>query len=274
MDHCLLRAIPAVLALAVAAGCAVQSHVDAAARRLDRTAKMIRYEEPSPASEPPAPQGPDWATIGTSVRGKPIRAATIGNGPRRIWILGGLHGDRPDGPGAVKELAAMLLHTPATGAATFRLVPDGNPDGSTLGSRTNTRGVDLDRNWPTKSYRAGGEAGIAALSELETAAIHEDLETFCPDLVILLDTVSFGPFLSYSAKQAGTAYTFASGARATDPRWRVTGPSDKAPAGSLAALLDERHVPVLILTLRSGEPAAPTAKALLSGLEHLLGAAR
>src|SRR5438093_1211107 len=64
------------------------------------------------SSEPTQPaeaEAPGWTKIGSSVRGKPIEAVTLGNGPRHIYVIGGIHGDEPEGPAAARALPLSLL---------------------------------------------------------------------------------------------------------------------------------------------------------------------
>src|SRR5689334_3025329 len=88
--------------------------------------------EPTQPSEAGLPQ---WEQIGTSVRGTPIAAMTLGHGPKRIYVVGGLHGDEPEGPRVAAKLPAALLHDLSGTAgerATVRFVRDVNPDGTAL----------------------------------------------------------------------------------------------------------------------------------------------
>jgi predicted deacylase len=60
-----------------------------------------------------------------------------------------------------------------------------NPDGSRIGRRRNSHGVDLNRNFPTKFLRRS-DSGPRALSEPESAAMVLFLTWVQPDLVISL----------------------------------------------------------------------------------------
>src|SRR6187549_2869400 len=85
-----------------------------------------------PAPPPPPPPSPmeldaaarTWVGIGYSVRGKPLQVATIGNGAQRIYIIGGIHGDEPEGPSAAARLPDLLAGSPALSGATFRILRD------------------------------------------------------------------------------------------------------------------------------------------------------
>lgn len=243
--------------------------------RIQTAFEAVRYQPPTPRPEPePGPAIP-WRRVASSVRGKPIEAANIGAGAHRIYILGGLHGDAPEGPAVMDGLLAALPQSDAARSALIRLVRDGNPDGSAAGTRTNTRGVDLGRNWPAKTFTPGPEAGPRALSELEAASLHADLTAFDPRIVILLDAVSFGPFITYasppSTPAAPLAYRFAAGARTIDGRWRIDPPTDAPhPPGSLAALLSEEEGTILLtVALKSGDDPERQARALAAAIASL-----
>lgn len=78
-------------------------------------------------------------------------------GQRPILLMGGIHGDEPEGV----ELATRTLEylsteakKPGGGAVKvpWILIPCLNVDGYSKGTRTNGRGVDLNRNYPAKSW--------------------------------------------------------------------------------------------------------------------------
>ncbi len=110
--------------------------------------------------------------IGRSLAGRPIEAAAFGDGPTLLLVHGGIHGDEPGAPAAVEKLAEALA---AHRGPRVVLVPAVNPDGLAAGSKDNARGVDLNRNFPAKSWRSDGKPGYhpgaAPLSEPESAAL-------------------------------------------------------------------------------------------------------
>src|SRR6185436_18884436 len=55
-------------------------------------------QEPVPPEAAADDQSGPWFTLATSVEGRPIRAATLGHGPRRVLWVGGIHGDEREGP--------------------------------------------------------------------------------------------------------------------------------------------------------------------------------
>ena len=106
----------------------------------------------APASATPSSVSVANITIGTSTEGRPITAVRIGDGPRKLVLVGATHG----GPEAntyrlMLDLVEHLRDAPEEVPSTVRLyiIPTLNPDGLALDTRFNARGVDLNRNMNT-----------------------------------------------------------------------------------------------------------------------------
>lgn len=138
-------------------------------------------------SEPPRrPEPTPWGEIGQSVEGRPIRMRTIGDGPRRVLWIGGIHGDETEGKVATEELPDAFADRPGLASAvTLTIVEDINPDGRVAGTRVNAHGVDLNRNYPATNYQPGDSRGPRALSEPEARALHDLILRLDPHLVIV-----------------------------------------------------------------------------------------
>ena len=93
--------------------------------------------------------------VGESVGGRPIRAVVrrdADDGPR-ILVFGCIHGTEP---GGIEVVEALDGSSPARGELV--VVPNLNPDGLALETRTNARAVDLNRNFAS-GWRPIGVAG-------------------------------------------------------------------------------------------------------------------
>lgn len=68
--------------------------------------------------------------IATSREGRPLFGHILGHGPLRVSLIAGCHGDEPMGPQVLRGLLEDLSRPdhPWLSRATFRIVPDANPD--------------------------------------------------------------------------------------------------------------------------------------------------
>ena len=125
--------------------------------------------------------GSSWS-IGNSVQGRPIIAYSFGSGSSVIMFTGGIHGSEPSSTSTMQAWAQHLQAYGNTIPAGKRvvIVPNTNPDGIAVGSRYNSRNVNIGRNFPTKNWQASIETrngtlptggGTSAGSEPETAAL-------------------------------------------------------------------------------------------------------
>ena len=140
---------------------------------------------------------------GRSVRGIPLWFRDIkpkSGAPRlRVLVLGGIHGDEM---ASVNLVFNWLERSVKSNDAPihWRVVPVVNPDGLLRkpGTRTNGRGVDLNRNFPTADWASNAQSywvtrtgkdprrypGPAAMSEPETRWVQRQLEQFKPNLIV------------------------------------------------------------------------------------------
>jgi len=110
-----------------------------------------------------------------------------------ILIVGGVHGDEPASGVAVARfhdvVAARAVARQASrdlreATLTLVFVPVLNPDGFAAHTKDNARGVDLNRNFPTRNFgeapKPGYFPGAAPASEAETRALLELLAGLPP----------------------------------------------------------------------------------------------
>jgi protein MpaA len=132
------------------------------------------------ATPPPA----HVVVLGRSVQGREIRAIELGDpaNPRKVLIVGCIHGNEPAGIAIARALVAEP-------GVDLWVVPDLNPDGVAAGTRQNAHGVDLNRNFPL-GWRPidppGGTyyAGPHALSEPESRIAYRLIRRLRPRLSI------------------------------------------------------------------------------------------
>lgn len=135
-------------------------------------------------------------SIGSSAQGRSITAYKFGTGPSTVLYVGATHGSEPSSKyildSWIDYLESRAPEIPAH--RSIVVIPSINPDGIASGSRTNSRGVDLNRNFPANSWKAdvtmpGGQlavngGGTTPLSEPESAALAAYTLAVKPRLVL------------------------------------------------------------------------------------------
>jgi hypothetical protein len=108
-----------------------------------------------------------------------------------ILFIGGVHGDEPEGVELAQQLIKKLyeIHKKISIWHPWVLIPCINPDGFKNNQRTNSQGVDLNRNFPCRDWSSESKAsryfpGTHPGSELETQAIISAIEEFKPQVII------------------------------------------------------------------------------------------
>ncbi|MCY4643581.1 MAG: M14 family zinc carboxypeptidase [Bacteriovoracales bacterium] len=140
--------------------------------------------------------------LGKTRGGLTIPAHSFGNRGPRVLLLGGVHGDEPEGVALAMELwgkyAGIFPHR-----LQLILIPVLNRDGLLARSRGNGAGVDLNRNLPTKDWKPTAPTpryhpGRAPNSESENLALTALIESFRPVFII-----SFHSFHRYMVNVNG-----------------------------------------------------------------------
>lgn len=194
----------------------------------------------------------------SSVNGEPIyhldRKSKL-ESPKKILVMSLIHGDETPAGGLGRFWMERLMKVDARN--TWRVIPVVNPDGVKKKTRTNEKGVDLNRNFPTEDWSeealklwAKKEQksvrkfpGLNPGAEPEVKCILQHIEEFKPDFVISIHTplkvLDFdGPKLKNPPK-----YSYLP--------WKSLGNFP----GSLGRYLwVERNVPVLTTELKSTLP--------------------
>jgi protein MpaA len=112
-----------------------------------------------------APAVATTVLLGRSWQGRPIEAVEVGNpAGARVLVVGCIHGNETGG-----IAVARALERRAPRDLDLWVVPDLNPDGVAADTRQNSRGVDLNRNFPWRWRPMSGvyESGPRPLSERE-----------------------------------------------------------------------------------------------------------
>ncbi len=141
---------------------------------------------------------------GASAQGLPLLyrdypATSRRTTPKRVLMIGGIHGDELSSISIVFGWMQRLADSRFQ-PFHWRVLPSVNPDGllARPSTRVNANGVDLNRNFPTRNWRAEAltywerrtgrdprrNPGAAALSEPETRWLVREIEAFRPDAII------------------------------------------------------------------------------------------
>lgn len=101
-------------------------------------------------------------------------------------IIGVVHGDEPQGQDLIEK------YTNEFEKENVLFIPCLNPDGKLKNTRTNSNGVDINRNFPTKNWKLTEEkeyfGGERPSSEIETQFIIKIVEKYKPKSIITLHT--------------------------------------------------------------------------------------
>jgi len=104
--------------------------------------------------------------------------------------MGGVHGDEPLGVHLAQQTLKLLQNELRAETTTpWILIPCLNPDGYNNNTRVNGRGVDLNRNYPSKSWSRHSEKerynpGPSPGSEAEVKAVVQLMASAKPSLII------------------------------------------------------------------------------------------
>ena len=142
-----------------------------------------------------------------SVQGVPLYVRDVGAGGDakvRVLVTGAIHGDELSSAAVALHWIRLAAdeHVQLPHPVHWRFVPVLNPDGllARPPRRTNARGVDLNRNFPTPNWQRDAAVywekrtrkdprrwpGPQPLSEPESRFLHEQMESFRPHLIVAI----------------------------------------------------------------------------------------
>jgi murein peptide amidase A len=154
--------------------------------------------------------------IGRSARGRPIAAYRLGTArlARRVLVVGGIHGDEPEG----LKVTQRLISRARVHGASLWVVPNLNPDGRSARTRHNARGVDLNRNFPSE-WEPLGVSGPRPFSEPETRAVARLIRRLRPAVTIWFHQPQRVVRAWGRSRAVARRYAQLAGARFAEIRW-------------------------------------------------------
>jgi protein MpaA len=143
-------------------------------------------------ADPPASSSTLREVLGRSVQKRAITAAQVGDpaGTRVVLVVGVTHGDERAGLRIIKAIKREASRNASALAGTqLWAIATVNPDGLRAHTRKNSRGVDLNRNFPYRwrgnvPQSSGYYPGPRPASEPETRAVMAFVRRIRPDLSI------------------------------------------------------------------------------------------
>lgn len=160
--------------------------------------------------------------VGYSEKGRGIYAYIFGTGSERVMFTGATHGDEPSSKyildSLISDLNASYNNIPS--AKQVIVVPNINPDGISAGTRTNSAGIDLNRNFPANNWKEDvvmpdgslneGGGGEEPLDQPESAAIANYTLAKAPSLVVNYHATGGLSISNGSGNSVSRAKTYAS----------------------------------------------------------------
>jgi len=124
--------------------------------------------------------------------------------PGGLMVIGGVHGDEPEGV-ELSTQTLTWLKSHALVNCSWHLIPCLNLDGFSRRQRTNGRGVDLNRNYPSKDWSPHRRAerynpGPEPASEPEIRSLVKLIEQVKPGLIVHCH--SWHPCIVYAGEPA------------------------------------------------------------------------
>jgi hypothetical protein len=213
-----------------------------------------------PATAPTAQSLPKvaWTSSYESTQRRPIETVRLGTGPEQIFVTGSLSGDDAASVQLIDALAGTITARPELiDGKSLLIVRNPNPDALAEHISVNTRGVNLNRNFPSVRFTAvpTQQTGPSPASEAETRIMLRLIGGFQPAVVVHLrsSTLSQRPLVRATSPAA---------ARLTDALSRndadIDSFSGEFKAGSLEEFAATRLKADAILVeipSRSGKPS-------------------
>jgi protein MpaA len=154
--------------------------------------------------------------LGKSVKGIEIKGYFFGeeNAFNKTLIVGGIHGVEPQSKEFCDLYVEEMKNLPFPDDAFVCVIPGINPDGLAAFTRGNANGVDLNRNFPSSTWKSspvsGNNAyhpGSAPASEPETKIIVDLLKKYNIKKIIAIHTNHYiqfpnPPMINYDGDQS------------------------------------------------------------------------
>ena len=162
---------------------------------------LSRYDIPSQSDWTRSARTSCYTTsvYGRSLQNRALVTYQFGSSGAATMYVGAIHGNEPSSKGLMESWISYLdTHPDLYRNRKIVIIPNINPDGIVAGTRTNSRGVNLNRNFPTDGwekdiddtdgYHKGG-GGVSPLSEPEASALARFTTNLRPRLLLSFHAV-------------------------------------------------------------------------------------
>ncbi len=194
--------------------------------------------------------------LGYSHENRPILLYQFGHGPKKLLLLGGVHGNEVEGFHCSEKLLELISrgHAAVPAEVTLYLCPRLNPDGCASLRRTNHRNVDLNRNMPTQNWTASFThvpyyPGSTPGSEPETQALMKTIEKLSPQAIVSLHSYEKA-MVNFDGAQSEALAVAMSKKNNLPPKGDIGYPTPGS-LGNYAA--HERKIPTVTLEILRGQ---------------------
>jgi protein MpaA len=222
--------------------------------------------------------------IGTSQDGMPLTLYQLGDGPKRVLLIGGQHGGPEEN---TVELVNGLLEyfqsnpTEVPPGIELDILPVANPDGLSRGSRQFADGVDPDRNWGGSDWRTDaydsnavfrpGLGGPEPFSAPETQALANWVLSTRPAFIVNYHSAGGFMFGARDGVAGELSSTYAQASGYWWPQPGVGGQRSPLPyqaSGSMNVWLRDSGIPAILIELTT--PRSTEVERNLAGVQAVL----
>lgn len=148
---------------------------------------VVLLSQTAPAVENGLSGAAEKFVAGKSVGGRPIHCEVFGDGPDVLMIIATIHGNEAAGTPLVTAFEEWLAANPEElEGRRVVIIPVANPDGFAADERFNSRGVDLNRNFPAGNWQQAEVKmhGDTPLSEPESRVLMQLVCRYFPDRIV------------------------------------------------------------------------------------------
>ena len=174
--------------------------------------------------------------LGTTLDGRPLDCLTMGTGAKSVWLYARQHPGESMAEWWMEGALELLVSgdpiaAKLRDAATLRIVPNMNPDGSFRGHlRTNAAGVNLNREWASPTAERSPEV-LAVLMAMDATGVDFAMDIHGDESIPYVFLAGFHGIPSWTERQGALYDRFARELAARTPDFQTQHGYPEAGAG-------------------------------------------